>query len=491
MNWENADVDFEEEKEASQDNTNNQSAQSANLMAFQLSRYQNPSNDSQRQSYISLITEFGIRLVSQQIHKLAEELLTEDSECFLTNFLNGKPVRYSIGNKDFLNLFKGYQIIERNVRETHVDLAKNVAFQISEWTIYSEETTLSSQQAVLEIFTIKDLRILRYRASFATKTEAHGSGDVFEPTRKDIMLAKVKEINYAVADQPDLEKITSLLHENTEYKIWSWEDQAYRTFHKHDFVEGFRSLEQNYKLKCIVPYEIYSEREYIIGTYAYHMEDVSIEPGRKCVWLSTCIYSFDKDINISMVSQQGELYAEDEVMAPFEVFTREKIEEIVRGIQGRWPSVELFCSHKIHFDCAVSRFGPLRSPNIGSFRGFKEIEKLNINLNVTTLKFEWSKLVDIFIDHHDPSYEVALALVCSQGKIERPNYEYQDQYINFYNVAQYSFENGQLAKLHQFFCEIPESIPSLFDDDNFEAINVRARNKGTKQFYVQKILYCP
>ena len=214
-----------------------------------------------------------------------------------------------------------------------------------------------------------------------------------------MMLARVKELNYALAGQPNLERVASLLHEFTEYKIWSWDEQKCFTFHKSDLVHNFHSLEENFTIECIVPYEVYSEireKQYIMSTYIYYLEDKTTCPGKKYVWLSTSVFSFDQDLNISQICQQGELYPENESSIPFESFSREMIMQKADNLQKLLKSgADMFYSGKVDFNCSIFRFGPNYSVGLGYFEGMKQVEKFVNHLHTKQKRIDWGVTPDI------------------------------------------------------------------------------------------------
>ena len=45
--------------------------------------------------------------------------------------------------------------------------------------------------------------------------------------------------------------------------------------------------------------------------------------------------------------------------------------------------------------------------------------------------------------------------------------------MDFFGMSVYLFENGKLAKIYQFYCDIPEMIISPFDDQDIEGVTVK------------------
>ena len=290
MNWENTDFS-EEEKESSSSqtgvSTEDMSVEAEEKKFLQLAKFQDPIANIERQEYIALMDRFGELIVKQSLEEIKDELLTRNCLCFLFNLFEDACAVYSQGNEDYLNLYRGTEIREKRTKSTHIEIEKKTGCQISECKIVYPGSSEVTDQVIFELFRFEGLRIWKYIACFGMKTVSHGVEDAFELSRKDLMLAKVKELNCAFAGQPNLDRIASLFHESTEYKIWSWDDQKCFTFHKCDLASDFYFLQEKFAIECIVPYEVYSESretQYIISTYVYHLEDRMTCPGKKYMW---------------------------------------------------------------------------------------------------------------------------------------------------------------------------------------------------------------
>ena len=406
MNWENTDFS-EEEKESSSSSQNGVSTEDMSVeveekKCLQLTKFQDPVTDIERQEYIALMNRFGELIVKQSLEDIKNELLTDNCLCFLFNLFEDASSTSSQGSEKFLGLYRGAEIREKQTKTTHVDVEKKAGCQISDCKIVYPGSSEVTDQVMFELFRFEGSRIWKHIACFGAKTVYHGIEDPFELSRKDLMLAKVKELNCAFAGQPNLDRIASLFHESTEYKIWSWDDQRCFTFHKCDLVSNFHNLEENFTIECIVPYEVYSETretQYIISTYAYHLEDKTIFPGKKYMWLSTSIFSFDRNLNITQICQQGELYPEDEAFIPFEALSTNAIKQKALDlIEFLKLGPELFYSGKADFNCMLARYGPKCSPTVGIFQGMKQVEKLQKSVYVNCKKVNWTKVPDIFVD---------------------------------------------------------------------------------------------
>ena len=480
MNWENIDFSEEEKETSSSQNgasSENMSVEVEEKNFLQLAKFQDPITNIERQEYIAVMNRFGNLIATQSLEEIKNELLTENCLSFLFNFFPGASVIYSQGKEDFPRLYTGAEIQERKAKTTHVDIEKRTGCQISECKVMFDGATKCIDITMLEIFSFEGTRIWKYRASCGVRTSAHGGEATFELTRKDLMLAKAKEFNCALAGQPNLEKIAALLHEKTEYKIWSWDEQKCFTFHKSDLVNNFHSMEDNFTIECIVPYEVYSEvreRQYIIGTYVYHLENKTSFPGRKYIWLSTSIFSFDHNLNISQICQQGELYLEGEAPIPFEVLSREGIvQKALDLIDLLKTGIDFFYSGKVDFNFTLNRHGPIESPTTGFFQGMAEVEKLKQCVCFNHKKIDWGKVPDVYVDFSDPSYDAVFLANVSQGSMHLPSYRYRGKLINFYGMSLYLFENGKATKINQFYSDIPEMIISPFDDLDLEGINIK------------------
>ena len=480
MNWENIEF-LEEEKESSSlqtgASTEDMSVETEDRKLLQLAKFQDPITNIERQKYIALMNRFSELIVKQSLEEIKDELLTESCLCFLLNLFEDANVVYSQGNEGFLSLYRSTEIREKRTRTTHIDVEKKTGCQISECKIVYNGSSEMTDQVMFELFNFEDSRICKYRAGFGLKTVSHGVEDAFDLTRKDLMLAKVKELNCALADQSNLDRIASLLHESTEYKIWSWDGQKCFTFHKCDLVNNFHSLEENFAIERIVPYEVYSETteiQYIISTYVYHLKDKVTFPGTKYVWLSTSVFTFDHDLNIMRICQQGELYPENEASIPFEAFSTDEIKQraldLILFLQ---KGPEIFYSGKADFNCTLARYGPKESPTIGLFQGMKQVEKLQKSMRVSSKKIDWTKVPEIFVDFNGPSYDAVFLSSIVEATLSYPEYKYCGQLIDFLGMSVYLFENGKVTKIYQFYIDVPEIIISPFDDQDIEGVTVK------------------
>lgn len=477
MNWELPASDFEEEKEPDQSYLQRKQEQ----INAHLEKYKDPAKDPTRQAYISLTKTFNDLLITGKTQELAKILLNEDSELFLFSTVRGLPVQYANGPKGFVELYNERKIVEKEVRRVYVDLEKQTTIQICSCKVqYQDDRESLSEEFCLEIFTIQNDKINKYRASYASLTPAHLGEDPFIWSRRDKMLAKVKMINYALADQPDLDKVASLLYEKTEYKILSWDDNTLHTLSRQDFAVEFKNLQNKFVLKCVVPYEVYTDNErsrmeVVISTYAYYFEERTT--GKLFVWLSNCVYVFDEDINITRVTQQGELYPEDEVEIPFQVYDREKVLQRTKDFfQNLKPNLDLFYNDSMHFDCAIYRFGPPELPVMRNYHGLEEIKGLLLALGPPKGIMDWLRPIDFYVDIHDPSYEVVIGLIAIQGIKNYEGYKYSGQKMNYLNIVRVTFENGKAKDVVHFFSEIPYPIPSPFDSQ-ISGINFKLKGE--------------
>lgn len=293
----------------------------------QLAEWKDPTKDEYRQAYIALFQQFNSLLPLPSPEEVTKDLLTDDCEAFFLDSSARMPVQYSNGPKEFLELYISLGIQTRCVLQTNVDVDKSTVCQLARYQMLDQEHNKVIDEAALEIYTIKESRISKYRVTFGhLKQELDDIPDPLEPTRIDKMLAKVKRINYTLAGEPNLEELAGLLHEKTQYKIWRWGDSKCFTFSKAEFVTDFRSLEEQMNIVSIIPYEMVSDpgAEFISATYENYLVEESSGSGKKFVWLSNSIYEFDKDITLTKVIQQGEPHAEGQMEIPFEVIDKKK-----------------------------------------------------------------------------------------------------------------------------------------------------------------------
>lgn len=482
INWqENGFFEEEQDNPSSQDqlhNSNNNMGVKENqdIEIMQLSKYQDPSQDKHRQAYISVLEKFSILLSNQDLHTIAKDLLTEDVEVFIFSSSGRAPVRDVKGPDGFINLYKDNQIKERRVREIYVDVEKSTACQICNYSITYPDSNSPEEEVASEVFTISGERISKYRAFFGRPVyNAEYLEDPLEPTKKDEMLAKVKEINCALAGQPDFEKAASLLHENFEYRIWRWDDCKGLVLSKNNFVSSFATLQENLVITSVVPYELYSDPQakFIASTYVYHLEEKL--SGKKFIWLSTCAYGFDGNLHVIKVNQQGELHPEGEVDIPFETFTREKLVQLLSLFYWRIESgLDLMYSDKVLYDCTVWDFVFAGIPNQGPYKGLKHIEKVMAGRDICqNAQPDFVRVIDAFVDTNYKSHDIAFCLLYSHGPCYIDGVVLKDKTIDCIAFARMAFENGKIAKVLDFVCLVPEQIPTPFDDKTFHCTNLK------------------
>lgn len=444
---------------------------------IQLRKFKNPSTNPERQAFIELASRFGELIIESNLEEITRSLLTDDCQFFIFSSTGKQPVLYALQPEDICDLYKEIEIQSRDVRETYVDLEKSTVAQISNVKVSYRDEDSHVDEIVIELFTIRNDRICKYRGSFARMTAAHGNIDPFELQRKDLALAKVKQINYAFAGTPDLDKVASFFSEKTQYKVWTWDSQKNFTFGKYDFANNFRQLEENLRIECIVPYEIYAESEYVIATYVYHLEGISENYlNKKYIWATTCIYAFDENLNITKINQQGELQPESEATIPFEVFPRERMVKILRALNdtaGIKLSLDILYHNIVQTTCQGCKFGSEHLPDVGLYQGLDQAKQLMIDIEKGCSALDWNKIVDVYIDYcGDLGYDVAILVSCNQGVLNYPGYEYNGKFMNTVQILRVYFEKGAVAKNLSFASEIPEPVPSFFDDEEFQGVNI-------------------
>lgn len=476
MNWENANLLFEEtETRCAQARLNERMEEEQDRIEnIQLKKFQDPQKNLERQAKLALLKHFGDLLKANNVNDMVNSVLTDDCEFFLFSSTGRTPAQYCLHPKDIHNLYKGMQIQERIVRETYIDLEKGTAVQLCNFRILYEGDDDPVDEIVAEVFTIKDHKISKYRAFACKMTPAHGDSDPFENTTKDRALAVVTQVNYALSGQPNFEKVAGLLHENVKYKIWSWDSQKCYILEKHNFVENLQqNMQENFVIKRIVPYEVFTEGKVAVGTYAYHLEGITGGyVNKKYVWLTTCYYVLNEDNKIIKASQQGDLHLEGEVEPQFKVYPREKLLQKIMGIFKTGPTIELFYSDVFALNSIAYVFGPETAPNIGYNKGTTIVDKMkdwanrHSNENATPKPENplERKLVESFVDCCESSYDIVILIhMISLGltHLEEINHNAEGTTII---VSIFKLEHGKIMKAYGFVMPIPESIPSLFTD---------------------------
>lgn len=467
---------FEEEDQSNKGQThnNNNMVVEDNRDILQLKKYQDPYQGKQRQAHISLLEKFATLMTNQDIHAIAKDLLSEDVEVFIFSASGRVPNKFARQPKRFIDLFTNLQIHERRVRETYVDVEKNTACQISNFRIsYQDSSNSLEDEVAAEVFTINGERISKYRAFFGRPIyNAEYPEDPLEPTKKDRMLAKVKEINCALAGQPDFDKVASLLHENVEYRLWRWDDFKGSALTKSDFASSFAALQEKMAIKSVIPYELYSEPQgkFIASTYVYHLEDT--RSGQKFVWFSTCTYGFDANFNVVKVSQQGELHPEGEVEIPFETFSREKLLERVGEFYWRVESsVDMMYNDRVLYDCTLWDFVFDGVPNSGPYKGLKQIEKMMSGRDICqNAQPDFVKVIDGYVDINSQSHDTAFCILFSHGPWFEDGVIIEGKTMECIAFTRMAFEQGKIAKVLDFVCMVPTEIPTPFDDKTLNVL---------------------
>lgn len=446
---------------------------------IQLQKYQDPTLNQTRQSYLVLLARFSESISNSLIDK-TESLFTDDCNFFLFDSTGRTSVRHCLQPKDLHDFYKGLQIRERIVRETFIDLEKGTVIQLCNFKIIYNGQDNPVDDVVVEIFTITSGKISKYRAFIGEITPEHCIEDPFEISKKEIILRKVKQINYAFAGQPDLEKIASLFNEKTKYKIWSWDSHKFFTFEKHDLVKRFRTeIEENYIIESIIPYEVFTEGMFVYGTYVWHLEKKSNQnKNEKHIWLSTCVYAFDQDLNIIKINQQGEFGLEDELKIPFAAFSREKLIEKVHFItKDIRRGSEVFFKDLVDFSHVTYIFGPKGFPTVGCFKGIEKIESIITQWKEGRILHSPSRCVDVYADTNHNGYDIVVLIHCTEEVLDYPGYKYNGLELSTISVSVFSLANGKLVKTFGIFSEVSEPIISPFDDPSFESVNIKCNEK--------------
>lgn len=449
----------------------------------QLQKLQDSQRNEKRQAYVTIMSQFGDLLCNSNKEEIINSLLTDDCEVFLFNFADIAPVQYSFGHEGFTKLFVDKIVLRREVKEAYVSLKKTTGFQICNCEILDQSKGSTISQFSFETFSFRENKISKYRASYGVMPTNYNPESIFKPTKQEKMLAKVKELNYAWADQPDFEKIASLLPVGAEYKFYRWKDNKCFSFDKHNLVSEFRtSLEEGFVITSVVPFESSSEAQFIMGSSVFFLEGKNDLYGQRFIWVSTSVFSFDQNQNIKKISQQGDLYPEDEMLIPFQVHSpaklRDRLIEYAKASTKIKDEITMFsASDRFHFSFQINSFGCPDTLFTGQIKGFSQCDELNKAIFDKDKTLEKLTRVDIFQDIDDPCYDSIILIDSNKGMINKESSPYCGKEINFYSISKISFENGKLAKQTSFYCVIPDPIPSPFDDVSFIDVNIRPKSE--------------
>ena len=177
--------------------------------------------------------------------------------------------------------------------------------------VHSEHLDSTIDGVIHEIFNIddNDESIRKYRASLCRMPEMYKNrADLFHLTPKEEKIAKIKEISYALNDQPDLEKVATFFADNVEIKVWRWNDQKYFSFNKQDFASRYRELEDNMKIRRVVLSRIVVDSDNAVGVYVYDLHDNNSEQKKFIAWMTRWVYTFDENLRVTKVYQMGDVF---------------------------------------------------------------------------------------------------------------------------------------------------------------------------------------
>ena len=477
MSWQNSTAVFEEAKvddkpiddplEFQQQKASEEEAK----RLIQIKKNTDPIVNIERQRYIAIASQFTSSILNHKFDDIVNNMLTEDFQGFLFDSSGSTAsIKHCQSPEDFRNLFNGLKIIERNLRQNNVDDDAKVVFQISDCKIQYENNESFVYGLTHEVFTISDGKISKYRIIFANKPKSQNQqGDFLEATRKEKILAKIKEINYALADQPDFLKMASYFHDTIEFKIWRWDDQKYFVFNKENFASRYQELEEKMRIESIIPLKVGSVKELTVGLYAYHLREKT--SGKKFIWISKIIFTIDNDLNIVKASQLGDIIPKEEYTTPTEVYSKQELRQTVKTIfKDTNVSLDYLYHGYVDFECNFYSLGP----SLILRQDYLSLKKIDVNA-MKKMKEEVAvesiQLVDCFVDEQDPVYDVVLVMNSAQVVVHRSEYPHKDKVINFFNAAKISFEHGKIVKIIRFVADVPEPMPSPFEDKNFADLN--------------------
>ena len=171
----------------------------------------------------------------------------------------------------------------------------------------------------------------------------------------------------------------------------------------------------------------------------YHLEGKNELAGKKFVWLSACIYIFDKELNIVKVNQQGEFYPEEETFVTFEGHSSEKLKQQILHFYSLEDLKEmcLFNNEEVEFTFEMSFVGPSFSLFPGVIKGLSQYDKLSKIVEENFHDFEYLKPIDIFLGLDDPSCDAIIAIDCSKRLIRKEDYLYNGKSMSLYSIRKF------------------------------------------------------
>ena len=339
--------------------------------------------------------------------------------------------------------------------------------------VHSEHLGSTIDGAIHEIFNIDDHaeRITKYRIAIYCMPEVYENrADLLQLTPNEKKIAKIKQISYALNDQPDLETVATFFTDNVEFKIWSWNDQKYFSFTKQDFATRYRELEDNMEIRHVILAEIVVNSDRAIGVYAYDLRDKDLQEKKITVWVNKWVFTFDEDLRITKLYQMGDVFPD--IAVNHVLKTREEMTKRVRQFfDNHKCSLDRLYSGDFDLECVHYRFSSTSLPKA-------EVVKVR-SMTETMMKmkekfgFEWIWLVDVYCGQQDDAYEVSNAVTSCQFTVNQPGHIFRGCIINVYNVIKFLSDDNKVMRITHFMSDISEPIDSPFDDVSFNCSNIK------------------
>ena len=492
MLWQDTDNFLERERDTLNSNNElsttalNQHEENELKAMSQLLKYSDPAKNTYRRSLMHIVDTFSNLMINNNYQEIDEKLLSKDCFIFVMDSDEKTSVSYSSKlGEGFSTMYKDMRITQREVVDTFIDVEKNIVVQLCRCIVWYHSKDHDFNQGTVkeritsEIFSINDHKIYKYRNFLANFVTEDGFNP-FVKTHKERMLARVKEINYSLAGEPDLVKFAGLLDEKTEYRMQGWDGQRCFIFTKKNLEENFTQMQKKLRITRIVPFDITANRGGITAAYVYYLEDIgSLNKGKKYLWMSNCAYVFDEKLNIEKIIQMGELYPEDEAVIPFEIGTRGQFQERLAEIfKNQKPSLDMFYQGLVDFSSSIYRYGPSTITTIRPYKGLTGLSRLMLlGQDNLMFKVDCIKLLDVYVDYHDESYETISLTTNFQFIMNEEGHEHNGKILNGISSTKVYIESGKCCKLVQVVGVISEPVPSPFDDKGFSGELVIPKDK--------------
>lgn len=127
------------------------------------------------------------------------------------------------------------------------------------------------------------------------------------------------------------------------------------------------------------------------------------------------------------------------------------------------------------FSIELSTFGLKDMLNVDHVKGFSEFIKLSKVKKDKGSNDDWDKMVDFYSDNGNNSYPIVFTIECLRRCQSKQNDENTEVEMDFYAVKKFYVENCKVVKVVIFFSNIPQAIPTPYDDNTFTTQNIKPK----------------